>query len=58
MNRKKAICIFSIIETLVFLLIDLLFMMDKLSVTGLVISLAVTILVSVGVVFTINRKTQ
>ncbi len=58
MNRKKAICTFAIIETLVFLLIDLLFMMEKLSVTGLVITLAVAILLSMGVLFTIIRKTQ
>jgi hypothetical protein len=58
MDRKKAICTFAIIETLVFVLIILLFVMEKLSLTGFMIAIAVLMLVSMGVVFTIIRKTQ
>ncbi len=58
MNRKKAMILFSIIEMIAFLLIEVLYMMDKLSTTGCIIVLAVAILVSIGVVFTIKRKTE
>lgn len=58
MNRKKAMIMFSIIEMIAFLLIEVLYMMDKLSTTGYIIVLAVAILVSIGVVFTIKRKTE
>lgn len=58
MNRKKAMITFSIIEMIAFLLIEVLYMMDKLSTTGYIIVLAVVILVSIGVVFTIKRKTE
>jgi hypothetical protein len=58
MNRKKAMIMFSIIEMIAFLLIEVLYMMDKLSTTGYIIVLAVVILVSIGVVFTIKRKTE
>lgn len=58
MNRKKAMITFSIIDMIAFLLIEVLYMMDKLSTTGYIIVLAVAILVSIGVVFTIKRKTE
>ena len=58
MSRKKAMITFSIIEMLAFMLIEVLYMMDKLSTTGYIIVLAVVILVSIGVVFTIKRKTE
>lgn len=58
MNRKKAMIMFSIIDMIAFLLIEVLYMMDKLSTTGYIIVLAVAILVSIGVVFTIKRKTE
>ncbi len=51
-------CALSIIETLVFLLIDVLYMMDKLSTTGFIIVLAVAILVWIGVAVIIVRKTE
>lgn len=58
MSRKKAMCAFSIIESLLFLLIDVLYMMDKLSTTGFIIVLAVAILVSIGMAVIIVRKTE
>lgn len=58
MSRKKAMCALSIIETLVFLLIDVLYMMDKLSTTGFIIVLAVAILVWIGAAVIIVRKTE
>ncbi len=58
MSRKKAMCAFSIIESLLFLLIDVLHMMDKLSTTGFIIVLAVAILVSIGMAVIIVRKTE
>lgn len=58
MNRKKAMIMFSIIDMIAFLLIEVLYMMDKLSTTGYIIVLAAAILVSIGVVFTIKRKTE
>ena len=51
-------CALSIIQTLVFLLIDVLYMMDKLSTTGFIIVLAVAILVSIGMAVIIVRKTE
>ena len=58
MNRKKAMIMFSIIEMIAFLLIEVLYMMDKLSTTGYIIVLAVTILVSIGMAVIISRKTE
>ncbi len=58
MNRKKAMIMFSIIDMIAFLLIEVLYMMNKLSTTGYIIVLAAAILVSIGVVFTIKRKTE
>ncbi len=58
MSRKKAMCALSIIETLVFLLNDVLYTMDKLSTTGFIIVLAVAILVWIGVAVIIVRKTE
>lgn len=57
MSRKKAMCALSIIESLVFLLIDVLYMMDKLSIRAFIIVFAVVILVSIGVAVIIVRKT-
>ena len=51
-------CALSIIETLVFLLNDVLYTMDKLSTTGFIIVLAVAILVWIGAAVIIVRKTE
>ena len=58
MNRKKAVIMFALIETLVNILIIALFLMGKLSQTGFIITFAVAMLVSMGVAFIIIRKTE
>lgn len=58
MDRKKIIILFAIIETLVYLLIITLFLMGALSMTGFIIAFAVAMLVSMGVLFIIIRKTE
>ncbi len=58
MDRKKALILFAIIETLVYLLIITLFLMGALSMTGFIIAFAVATLVSMGVLFIIIRKTE
>ena len=56
MNRKKAIILLAIIETVLFILVDVLYSLEKISLTGLIISIAVLMLVTMGLAFTIRRK--
>ncbi len=56
MDRKKAILIFAIVDTLVNFLIIVLFLLDKLSLTGFVITLGVAMLVALGAAAIIIRK--
>ncbi len=56
MNRKKAIILLAIIETVLFILVDVLYSFEKISLTGLIISIAVLLLVTTGLAFTIRRK--
>lgn len=58
LNRKKAVCAFAIIDTLVNLLIIALFLMGKLSLTGFIIAFVVAMVVGMGVAFLIIRKTE
>ena len=58
MNRKKAVIMFALIETLVNILIIALFLMGKLNQTGFIITFAVAMLVSMGVAFIIIRKRE
>lgn len=58
MDRKKAVYLFAIIETLVYLIIIGIFLLGWLDLTGFTIAFAVTLLVSMGVVFIIIRKFQ
>ena len=58
MNRKKAVYLFAIIETLVYLIIIGTFLLGLLDLTGFIIAFAVALLVSMGVVFIIIRKFQ
>ncbi len=57
MDRKKAVYLFAIIETLVYLIIGT-FLLGLLDLTGFIIAFAVALLVSMGVVFIIIRKFQ
>lgn len=56
MKRKKAMILLAIIETVLFFLVDALFLLEKISLTGLIVSIAVLLLVVTGVAFTIHRK--
>lgn len=56
MNRKKAMILLAIIETVLFVLVDVLYSFEKISLTGLIISIAVLLLVTMGLAFTIRRK--
>ncbi len=58
MDRKKTLCMFAIIETLVNFIIITLFLMGRLSLTGFSIALAVILLISAGIVLLIIRKTE
>ena len=58
MDRKKALCMFAIIDTLVNFIIITLFLMGRLSLTGFSIALAVILLISAGIVLLIIRKTE
>ena len=58
MDRKKALCMFAIIETLVNFIIITLFLMGRLSLTGFSIALAVILLISASIVLLIIRKTE
>ena len=58
MDRKKAVYLFAIIETLVYLIIIGIFLLGWLDLTGFTIAFAVALLVSMGVVFSIIRKFQ
>lgn len=58
MNRKKAIYIFAIVDTLVNFLIIALFLLGKLSLTGFAITLSVAMLIALGAAAIIIRKTE
>lgn len=58
MDRKKAIYLFTIIETLVYFIIIGIFLLGWLSLTGFIIAFAVAMLISMSVAYIIIRKTQ
>ena len=58
MDRKKAIYLLAIIETLVFLIIIGIFLLGWLDLTGFIIAMAVAMLLSMGILFLIIRKFQ
>lgn len=58
MDRKKAIYIFAIVDTLVNFLIIALFLLDQLSLTGFAITLGVSMLIALGAAAIIIRKTE
>lgn len=58
MDRKKAICIFAIIYTLVNFIIIALFLSGVLNLTGFIIAFAVAMLIAMGIAFIIIRKTE
>lgn len=58
MDRKKAIYLLAIIETLVFLIIIGIFLFGWLDLTGFIIAMAVAMLISMGIIFLIIRKFQ
>ena len=58
MNRKKAIYIFAIVDTLVNFLIIALYLLGKLSLTGFVITMGIAMLVALGIAAIIIRKTE
>lgn len=58
MDRKKAIYLLAIIETLVFLIIIGIFLLGWLDLTGFIIAMAVAMLFSMGIIFLIIRKFQ
>ena len=58
LNRKKAVYIYAVIDTLVNLLIIALFLMGKLSLTGFIIAFAIALVVGLGAAFAIIRKTE
>ena len=58
MDRKKAIYLLAIIETLVFLIIIGIFLLGWVDLTGFIIAMAVAMLISMGILFLIIRKFQ
>lgn len=58
MDRKKAVYLFAIIETLVYLIIIGTFLLGWVDLTGFVIAMAVAMLLSMGILFLIIRKFQ
>lgn len=58
MDRKKAIYLFAIIETLVYFIIIGIFLLGWRSLTGFIIAFAVAMLISMSVAYIIIRKTQ
>lgn len=56
MNRKRAIILVAIIESLVNLIIIVLFVMKALSLTGFLISFVFVMFITLGILFVINRK--
>ena len=58
MDRKKAIYLLAIIETLVFLIIIGIFLLGWVDLTGFIIAMAVAMLFSMGIIFLIIRKFQ
>ena len=58
MDRKKAIYLLAIIETLVFFIIIGTFLLGWLDLTGFIIAMAVAMLFSMGIIFLIIRKFQ
>ena len=58
MDRKKAIYLLAIIESLVFLIIIGIFLLGWVDLTGFIIAMAVAMLLSMGIIFLIIRKFQ
>ena len=58
MDRKKAIYLLAIIETLVFIIIIGIFLLGWVDLTGFIIAMAVAMLLSMGILFLIIRKFQ
>lgn len=58
MDKKKAIYLLAIIETLVFLIIIGIFLLGWVDLTGFIIAMAVAMLLSMGILFLIIRKFQ
>ena len=58
MDRKKAIYLLAIIETLAFLIIIGIFLLGWVDLTGFIIAMAVAMLLSMGILFLIIRKFQ
>ncbi len=58
MDRKKAIYLLAIIETLVFLIIIGIFLLGWVDLTGFIIAMGVAMLLSMGILFLIIRKFQ
>ena len=56
MDRKKAIYLLAIIETLVFLIIIGIFLLGWVDLTGFIIAMAIAMLFSMGIIFLIIRK--
>ncbi|MBQ6166310.1 MAG: hypothetical protein IJK41_02595 [Muribaculaceae bacterium] len=58
MNRKKALIILAIIEGLLNILLIVLLVIGKLSVTGFLISFGIVTLLTMLAIFIIIKKTQ
>ena len=58
MDRKKALYIFAIVDTLVNFLIIVLFLLGKLSLMGFASTLGVAMLIALGAAAIIIRKTE
>ena len=58
MDRKKAVYLFAIIETLVYLIIIGIFLLGWVDLTGFIIAMGVAMLLSMGILFLIIRKFQ
>ena len=57
-NRKKALITLAIIEGLLNILIIVLLVLEKMSVTGFLISFGAITLLTMGLIFVIIRKTE
>ena len=57
-NRKKALITLAIIEGLLNILIIVLLVLEKMSVTGFLISFGAITLLTMGIIFVIIRKTE
>lgn len=56
MNRKRALCLYAIIEILVFLILITIYELEKLSLTGFLNAFAFLIFLSTVLGLIINRK--